>query len=117
MTKWQAYLPHVNKMPELVQTAAQMAVMAVPPVFIKVSMAAPSGRKIYRAGTMRATENWPACRPPSYPVPRRNRRGDPGTEGGQEAGYAAGRRCLAFRRQSGDHGAGRGMAMPRSRLP
>ena len=36
VTKWQACLPHVNKMPELVQTAAQMAVSGRPgPVFIE----------------------------------------------------------------------------------
>ena len=36
VTKWQACLPHVNKMPELVQTAAQMATSGRPgPVFIE----------------------------------------------------------------------------------
>ena len=35
VTKWQACLPHVNKMPELVQTAAQMAVSSPGPVFIE----------------------------------------------------------------------------------
>ena len=36
VTKWQACLPHVNKMPELVQTAAQIATSGRPgPVFIE----------------------------------------------------------------------------------
>ncbi|MFQ7857233.1 MAG: thiamine pyrophosphate-binding protein [Flavonifractor plautii] len=68
VTKWQACLPHVNKMPELVQTAAQMAVSGRPGPVLSSVHGGPSGRNI-PGRTMRATENWPACPPTVLPRP------------------------------------------------
>ena len=49
VTKWQACLPHVNKMPELVQTAPRWRSVASRTRIYRVSMAALPGG-IYRAG-------------------------------------------------------------------